>query len=150
MDAFDWNMREDKVTFRPVFRPVASFVSTHPDKDSLRFQGDAAEFDLKTNNLRITGVKSIVSADAYIYTEDGEVFVESNGEMRTLNNARIVADTINKFHVINRATATISGRKNFKAKGYYEYNIGRRQQEILFQDIIGAPVGKGKIPNGLR
>ncbi|MBK7409763.1 MAG: hypothetical protein IPJ40_17970 [Saprospirales bacterium] len=144
MDAFDWNMREDKVTFRPVFRPVASFVSTHPDKDSLRFQGDAAEFDLKTNNLRITGVKSIVSADAYIYTEDGEVFVESNGEMRTLNNARIVADTINKFHVINRATATISGRKNFKAKGYYEYNIGRRQQEILFQDIIGAPVGKGK------
>ena len=144
MDAFDWNMRDEKITFRPVYRPFANFVSTHPDKDSLRFQGDAAEFDLKTNNLRITGVETIVSADAYIYTEDGEVFVESNGEMRTLNNARIVADTINQFHVINRATADIQGRRNFKANGYYEYNIGRRQQEILFQNIVGAPVGKGK------
>jgi hypothetical protein len=144
MEDFDWNMREEKVIFRPKSRPFATFVSTHPDKDSLRFQGDAAEFDLKSNNLRITGVESIVSADARIFTEKGEVFIESNGEMRTLENARIVADTVNQFHVINRATANISGRRNFTAKGYYEYNIGRRKQEILFNNIIGQPVGKGK------
>jgi hypothetical protein len=64
--------------------------------------------------------------------------------MRTLENVRIVADTINKYHVINRATADIKGRRNFTAKGYYEYNIGRRKQEILFQNIVGQPVGKGK------
>lgn len=144
MEDFDWNMKDEKITFRPKNRPFASFVSTHPDKDSLRFQGDAAEFDLSRNNLKITGVESIVSADARIYTEKGLVYIESNGEMGTLENARIVADTITKFHVINRATATISGRRNFNAKGYYEYNIGRRNQEILFNDIVGQPVGKGK------
>jgi len=144
MDEFDWNMKEGKITFRPLYRPFASFVSTHPDKDSLRFTGNAAEFDLKSSSLRITGVESIVSADATIYTENGEVFIEPNGEMRTLENARIVADTINKFHVINRATAGIKGRRNFTAKGYYEYNIGKRRQEILFNNIIGQPVGKGE------
>ncbi|MBK7336197.1 MAG: hypothetical protein IPJ00_08525 [Saprospirales bacterium] len=143
MDQFDWDMKNEKITFRPIYQPLASFVSTHPDKDSLRFKGDAAEFDLKSNNLRITGVESIVSADAYIYTEKGEVFINSNGEMKTLENVRIVADTINKFHVINRATADIRGKRNFTAKGYYEYNIGRRQQEILFNNIVGQPIGKG-------
>lgn len=145
MDDFDWNMKDEKIIFRPRNKPFATFASTHPDKDSLRFRGDAAEFDLKSNNLRITGVESIVSADARIFTENGEVFIGADGEMKTLENARIVADTVNQFHVINRSTVKIAGRRNFTAKGYYEYNIGRRKQEILFNNIIGQPVGKGKM-----
>ena len=61
-----------------------------------------------------------------------------------MENARIVADTANKYHVINRATVDVKGKKDYRAKGYYEYNIGDRKQEIYFADIIGTRVGKGQ------
>ena len=64
--------------------------------------------------------------------------------MTTLNNAKIIADTINQYHVINRATVDIKGKKLYKATGFYEYNIGDRKQEIEFNNIVGQRVGKGK------
>ena len=44
--------------------------------------------------------------------------------MQRLENARILADTTNKYHVINRATVDIRGRRYYEASGFYEYNVG--------------------------
>lgn len=68
-----------------------------------------------------------------------------NGVMKKFEDAKIVADTLNKQHVINKAKVEILGRKLYKASGYYEYNIAGRDQEILFQEIIGQRIGKGQM-----
>jgi hypothetical protein len=143
MDHFDWDIDGEKITFLKENNVIGSFWSIHPDQDSLWFKGEAATYDLRTSELEITGVDRFVSADAFIYPDTNVVVVEQGGVMRTLENARIVADTVNQFHVINRAVVNVKGKKDFTATGFYEYNVGDKEQEIMFDNIAGIRVGKG-------
>jgi len=140
---FDWDMAKETVTFKAAEGKLGSFLSIHPDQDSLYFQGKSALYDLKTNLLKIGGVPFIISSDAFIYSETGDVEIQPGAIMTTLNNAKIVADTTNQLHVINRATVNILGKKEYRASGFYEYNIGEKEQEIEFAEIVGTRVGKG-------
>ncbi len=144
LNEYVWNMKEENVTFKNDEGGFGTFTSIHPNQDSLKFEGKTAFYDLKTNDLKIGGVEEIQTCDAYVYVEDGNVEVNKGAKMGTLKNAKIIANTINKYHVINRATVDILGKKDYRAKGFYEYNIGERKQEIEFSDIIGTRVGKGK------
>ena len=133
-----------EVAFKNESGLKGDFISIHPDKDSLAFQGESAFYDLKTNELQIGGVEVIQTCDAFVYTDDGEIGISKGGIMDTIVNAKIVANTENKYHVINRATVNLIGKKDYRATGFYEYNIGKREQEIEFANIIGTRVGKGK------
>jgi hypothetical protein len=144
LNEYDWNMKDDKVVFSSSDGSFGTFTSIHPDQDSLVFKGKEASYELKTNVLNIGGVERIQTCDAFVYLDDGQVEIGKNARMKKLENAKIVANTENKYHVINRATVEILGKKDYRANGYYEYNIGERNQEILFADIIGTRVGKGK------
>ena len=144
LNDFTWDMTEETITFQNEMDKFGDFTSIDPNQDSLRFQGKSAFYDLKTNELKIGGIPSIQTSDAYVYTETGDIQIEKGGKMRTLENAKIVADTLTKHHVINRATVNILGKKEYRASGFYEYNIGDKVQEIEFQDIVGTRVGKGK------
>ncbi len=141
---FDWDMKAETVTFKTLEGKLGSFLSIHPDQDSLRFQGKSAMYNLKTNLLQIGGVPHIVASDAFIYPENGEVEVQPGAVITELTNARIVADTVNKYHVINKARVKVLGRKEYRASGFYEYNIGNKKQEIEFAEIIGTRVGEGR------
>jgi len=144
MNEYDWDMNHQNITFKADESGLGTFLSTAPDQDGLNFEGETAFYDLNTSELKIGGVPFIKSADAFIYPENGEIEISNGGIMSTLNNARIIADTINKYHVINRAKIQIKGRKEYTASGFYEYHVGEHQQEIEFADIIGTRVGKGK------
>ena len=144
LNEFVWDMKQETVTFQNETGGKGSFLSVHPDQDSLTFEGETAFYDLKSNQLKIGGVEVIQTCDALVYTDSGYVDIGKGAKMATLENARIVANTENKYHVINRATVDILGKKDYRAKGFYEYNIGDRKQEIEFADIIGTRVGKGK------
>lgn len=143
MNEFNWNMEEETITFKADSSKFGKFLSVDPERDSLRYLGEAATYDLKTSKLQISGVPYIVTADAFVFPDSNYVEVDPGGMMKTLNNAKIVADTLNQYHVINRATVDIYGRKYYEATGFYEYNIGEREQEIDFNNIIGHRVGKG-------
>ena len=144
MDEFEWHMQEQNIVFKAKKDKFATFTSTHSNKDSLNFPGKTARYDLKTSQLEIGGVAEIRSADAFIYPETGDITILAGGGMEELSNAKIVADTLNKNHVINKVTVNIDGRKEYTANGYYEYNIGDRNQEIYFENIQGTRIGKGK------
>ncbi len=143
MGKFTWNMEEGKLAFEAGAEGKSLFYANFPGSDSLHFYGNTAHYDLQTNILGVEGVERIQSADAYIYLDDGLVTIHEGGLMDTLYNTRIVADTGTQFHTINRAKVLISGKKDYWASGYYEYNLGRHQQEIFFSDVRGARVGKG-------
>ncbi|MEM9848204.1 MAG: hypothetical protein AAF847_09970 [Bacteroidota bacterium] len=144
INSFAWDMNAEEVRFQSDASKLGAFLSVHPDQDSLRFRGQSAFYDLKNNELQIAGVPHIVSADAFIYPDSNKVTVLPEAVITTLENARIVADTVNKNHVINRATVNILGKRVYTANGFYEYNIGDKKQEIEFSEIKGEPVGKGK------
>lgn len=145
INEFTWDMADESITFKSEPGKPGRFVSTHPDKDSLFFEGDQALYDLKTDELKVSGVPFIVAADAFVFPDSGYLEIGRQGEMATLENARIVADTLNEYHVINRATVDVMGRRMYKASGFYEYNVGDREQEIEFADIVGQPLGKGSM-----
>lgn len=143
IDRFDWDMEGGNITFQA--EPGKNrFTSTHPDQDDLTFTGEAATFDINSSMLDVSGVPFVRSADATIYPGDGNIRVEPGAKIVELTNARIVADTINEYHVINRATVQILGRKEYRASGFYEYNVGPHTQEFELQDIVGTRIGKGK------
>ncbi len=66
-------------------------------------------------------VKLIRVADAAIFPDSGFVKILKGGKIQKLVNAGIIADTANRFHTIERAEVDIFSRKNFQAKGYYQY-----------------------------
>lgn len=143
IDRFDWDMAGGNVTFQA--QPGKNrFTSTHPDQDELTFTGTDAIYDINTSLLDVDGVPFILSADAKIFPGDGKIRVEPGAKITELTDARIVADTINEYHVINRATVNITGRKEYTASGFYEYNVGPHTQELELQNIIGTRVGAGK------
>ncbi|MFK8102876.1 MAG: hypothetical protein AB8G15_10140 [Saprospiraceae bacterium] len=143
LNEFTWNMKEETITFESEENKLGNFLSIDPNQDSLSYQGKTAFYDLKNNELKIGGVPFIQSCDALIYTETGDVEIKSGGIMTTLNNAKIIANTKSRYHVINRATVNVRGKKLYEASGFYEYNIGDKKQEIEFANIIGQRIGKG-------
>ncbi|MCB0578754.1 MAG: hypothetical protein KDD10_05530, partial [Phaeodactylibacter sp.] len=143
MNEFTWDMAEEHITFKSDPTKPGQFVSIHPDQDSLFFEGGEAFYDLKTDELQVSGVPFVVAADAFVYPDSNYLEIGRGGVIATLENARIIADTLNRYHVINRATVDILGKRLYRATGFYEYNIGDREQEIEFADIVGQPVGKG-------
>lgn len=143
MNKFDWDMKGSTITFESDKDNPALFTSIHPDQDSLNFYGEEATYDLRTSLLAIEGVEYMVSSDAFIYPDSQHVEISANAEMARLENAKIIADTTSKYHVINRATVDVKGRRVYEASGFYEYNVGPHEQEFELDNIIGQPIGKG-------
>ncbi len=144
LNEFDWDMKNETITFKADEDGKGSFRSTNKEQDGLTFWGKEAFYDLKTYELRLGGVSRIETADAFVVPDAGQVEIHKLGTMKTLTNATIIADTANQYHVIRRANVEILGRKKYRASGFYEYNLGDRKQEFNLTEIIGQPVGKGK------
>jgi hypothetical protein len=143
MNEFDWDMKEQTITFKSDPNKPGVFVSIDPEQDTLRFTGKTAFYDMKSSQLKIGGVDFIKSADAFIYPDSGAVEILPKGKMKEMDNCRIVADTITKYHTINRAKVNIGGKKYFTASGYYAYDLPGRKQEIFFENIVGQRRGGG-------
>jgi len=138
MNEFTWDMKRQTIEFKADPNKPGRFVSIDKAQDSLAFEGKTALYDLKTNLLRIGGVKIINTADAYVYPPDtADVYIQPGGKMRQILNARIEADTLSKYHTINRATVDVLGKNVYKATGFYQYNIPGYNQEIFFNNIKG-------------
>ncbi len=140
---FDWDMNKSLVIFKDQKGGDGVFVSTHEEMDSLDIVGKRARYDLQTNELTIKDAPVVRVADALIYPVDSTIIVRENARIDTLYNAIIVADTINQYHEIKKAKVLLQGKKDYKASGYYQYNIAGKNQEVLFDNIVGARVGKG-------
>lgn len=147
LNEFDWDMKNETITFKADEDGRGSFKSTNEEQDGLIFWGKEAFYDLKTYELRLGGVSKIETADAFVVPDSGQIEIRKLGAMKTLTNATIIADTANQYHIIRRATVEILGRKSYRASGFYEYNLGDRKQEFNLVEILGQPVGKGKKKN---
>ena len=97
------------------------FYTTRKDLDSLSFNATQAEYDIKTQQLKVSGIPYIVVADAKITPQGGEVLILENSVIGQLTNTTIVLDTLNGYHHLTDGVVDIISRKKFSGYATYQY-----------------------------
>jgi hypothetical protein len=119
-----WDLDEQKITMsKDPGEPIENsyFYTTRKDLDSLRFYAEKAEYDLKTQQLKVSGIPDIIVADARITPENNEVLILENARIGTLKNTTIVVDTLNGYHRLTEGVVDIISRKEFSGYATYQY-----------------------------
>src|SRR5262249_21690113 len=99
----------------------SEFISVEPHQDSLRFKAPFARYSLRDYLIKADKVALIQTADASVIPDSGKVVIERYAHMRTLKDARIVANNVTKYHTIYNASVDILGRKRYEGSGDYDY-----------------------------
>jgi hypothetical protein len=119
-----WNLQERKVYMtKPPDVDIENsyFYATRKELDSLAFNAEAAEYDLQTSQLKVSGIPYIIVADAMITPENNEVLILENAQIGELYNTTIVIDTLNEYHRLINGTIQIHSRKSFSGDATYEF-----------------------------
>lgn len=160
LDYFKWNMedktlemsakrtnastqRTDKLEFEKRFRHEEEpegprYISVQHKQDSLNFVAPNAVYDYQANIINASDVKLIRVADAIIYPADGKLSVMEGAQMKTINNAKISADYLHKYHLIHSADVNITSRINFTGKGKYDYVDENEKVQVIDMSEIGV------------
>jgi hypothetical protein len=164
IDRFKWLMDEkelelsasDELATKEVSDTVVTnitlsgseFVSLDPRQDSLRFKAPFAKYSLKDYLIKAEKVALVQTADAYVIPDSGKVVVERYAKMRTLENARILANTTTKYHTVYNARVDIQGRKRYQASGDYDYIDENKVKHHFHFDDIGVDTAYQTIASG--
>lgn len=117
------------------------FYTTRKDLDSLSFYAERAEYDLKTQQLKVSGIPYIIVADAKITPENNEVLILENAKIGTLRNTTIVLDTLNGYHRLTDGVVDIVSRKEFSGYATYQYvNLLKDTFAIKMTDFHLEPI----------
>lgn len=128
----------------------SEFMSTDPVRDSLQFVAMEATYRMKENVINAKEVKIIRVADVAVFPGDGRVTILSDGDMKPLEGASIIASRSNKFHRIYDASVKVRSRNDYFASGYYDYtditgNIQPLYFKALTVDSSGHTHGKARV-----
>jgi len=119
-----WDLNAQKITMSKdpgVPLENSYFYTTRKDLDSLNFLAEKAEYNLKTQELKVSGIPYIIVADAKITPENNEVLILENAKIGTLKNTTIVLDTLNGYHRLTEGVVDIVSRKEFAGYATYQY-----------------------------
>lgn len=120
IDKAVWDIKKQRITMEGLLA-TSVFRSTHPTQFGLKFNGTAATYDLAGMNLKISGVEAINSVDASIVPTQGLVAVMRDGKLEPFKNAKIIADTLNKYHVLTNANVTVNSKLSFVGSADYQF-----------------------------
>lgn len=119
-----WDLTTQKITMtKNPDVPIENsyFYTTRKDLDSLNFNAAKAVYDLKKQEMLVSGIPYITVADARITPENGEVLILENAKIGTLKNTTIVLDTLNGYHRLTEGVVDIVSRKEFSGYATYQY-----------------------------
>lgn len=164
MDRFKWFMDAEDIELGDTQQKIDTetsengidlegpeFISLHPKQDSLRFFAPGAKYNLRKYIISCKNVPFINVADARMIPYNGDVTIFKNAVLDTLKNAKIIANTVTKYHTINNSTINIFSRRNYLAFGDYEYidengNPFLIKFKIIKPDTSGQTISEGLIP----
>lgn len=119
-----WDLKAEKITMKKdPNTPLEDsyFYTTRKELDSLNFLAEKAEYNLKTQELKVSGIPYIIVADAKITPENNEVLILENAKIGTLKNTTIILDTLNAYHRLTEGVVDIISRKQFSGYATYQY-----------------------------
>ncbi len=136
INEFFWDMDKKILDFKsPPGSEGAYFTSTHAQKDSLRFMAKRGIFDMTSSIIKVEDVSRFYVADAEIQPDSAKATILPGGNIDTLYNAVIIADTLTKYHRIYGATLYVDARNKYSGTGKYDYRFGDLQQIIELSKI---------------
>ncbi|MGV3587346.1 MAG: hypothetical protein ACO1OF_10110 [Adhaeribacter sp.] len=118
-----WDVNKKVVTMRQSEGNNGSqayFVSGRPAHEGLKFKAKSASYDISKNTLNIGGVPYIAVADAHVVPDSGRVFIES-ANLKPLQKAVVVSDTLNKYHQLYQGEVNILSRLNYQGNARANY-----------------------------
>lgn len=119
-----WDLNTQRITMtKDENVPIENsyFYTTRKELDSLSFNAAKAEYDIKTQQLKVSGIPYIVVADAKITPENGEILILENAKINQLKNTTIILDTLNGYHRLTQGVVDIASRKEFSGYATYQY-----------------------------
>lgn len=136
-----WNMVPKTLEFNG---PVNSkdpksgsyLVSNRPSQDGLLYGAGSVLLTLGDYVMKVGKIPYINIADSRVFPDSGKATVRQNAEMDMLLNARIQADTVNKYHEIEKVTIKINGRTDCTGAGTYTYFDRDRKPQKFYLDQI--------------
>lgn len=136
INEFFWDMDKRILDFSsPKGSAGAYFTSTHPQKDSLRFMAKRGIFDMTSSIIEVEGISRFYVADAEIIPDSLKVTILPGGNLDTLYQAQIIADTTSRYHKIYDATLYVAARNNYFGSGKYDYRFGTMKMVIPLNKI---------------
>lgn len=111
-------------------------TATNTKTHALEFTATAAEFNFKTNVIDCHGVRYINVGDAAIIPRDGDVTILEQAVVKTLTNARIVADRDHKYYELYNCVANIVHADDFRGSGDYDYVDMNKEVQVLHFDTL--------------
>ena len=119
-----WDLSTQKIVMtKAADVPIENsyFYTTRKDLDSLSFNAEKAEYDIQTQQLKVSGIPYIIVADAKITPQNNEVLILENAKIGQLKNTVIVLDTINGYHRLINGVVDIISRKEFTGHATYQF-----------------------------
>jgi hypothetical protein len=116
-----WDFKKKRVLLRAAGTDSTRsyFSSTVPEQHGLKFKATAATYDLTKYLLQTKGVPYVASADAWIIPDSGRVAVAGGGKMQTLHHAKILLDSLAKFHKLVDGNIRVEARDAFSGDAKY-------------------------------
>lgn len=111
-------------------------VSNKPSQDSLKFAAGSAFLTLGDYVMTVRKIPYITIADSRVLPDSGKAIVRLNAEMDLLLNAIIIADTVNKYHKIEKVNIKINGRTDCNGAGTYTYFDKNKTPQKFYLDQI--------------
>jgi hypothetical protein len=138
MSRATWDMKKQKVSLAADDSSGKNyFYSQHPEQDGLYFSAVTGEYDLKANTILAGGVPYIPVGDVHILPDSGKVAVEAGAAIRTLRNARVMADSLQKYHKLYKGNINVLTRNAFSGTATRDYqNAAADSFKLTFADFL--------------
>ena len=116
-----WDFKKKRVTLRAAGADSAKayFSSTKPEQHGLKFKAAAASYDLTKYLLQAKGVPYVAAGDAWIIPDSGRVAVGGGGQLRQLHHAKVLLDSLSKYHKLVNGNITVLARDAFRGDAQY-------------------------------
>jgi len=113
-----------------------TYLSTHPQQDSLNFVVSDAIYNYGTRMLHASGVPFIKVADAYVFPHEKKLDIGYRATMSLLNNAKVLANQITRRYLIYNASIAVNGASDYSGSGYYDYlDAFGNAYELYFEKV---------------
>ncbi|MFD2512693.1 hypothetical protein ACFSRY_02335 [Pontibacter locisalis] len=147
MSSARWDMNAQRVSLKADENGNKNwFYSMHPQQEGLRFMAASGNYDLKANTVLAGGVPYITIGDSHVVPDSGKVAVAADATIKTLLNARVLADSLQQYHKLYAGNVDILSRNAMKATAIHDYyNAASDSFRLQFSNFVyGNPQGKKK------
>ncbi len=101
--------------------------------ENVVFRANKAFYDIPNLTMQVDGIRFINSADASIVPKGGRAVILKDAEIQQLKEARVLIDTLNRYHTLFNGNIKIKSRIDFEGDATYQFvNVKKDTFNVKF------------------